>query len=367
MHKFLVVICFMSCSTALLYQKLVPNNSTQHFELSEEDWKRVSTSNPVFSFKNPDTLITHQMHLLSDVSGEPLLYYADILTPVCIDGLCKPVYVELYWNLLGQYIGYGDYPDKVLTKYDHDKFEERDYLKLHNLLLDKSSVLGRRHLSQLYDKNTVRTDTIKFKGVEVDAISGATRKEIKQAIVEGGLYSCYTLWHLAHGSAKELILDNLAAIYSPTVSDYFLKSNHQEYQYHAIQEMDVDEFDSKLEHIVPFIKTGTPLMRSYVLKKMPKEMFNNPLVSEQLYKNMSSFDFNAKTLLLNNLSYSNESAAVYASAFLPSFSKNQLSLFLKAIQELDAVELVKENLLVYSKGGNHNYSFLVDDLLELYN
>lgn len=355
----------MSCSTALIHQKLVPNNNTQHFELSQEDWEKVASSQEAFLFKNPDTLINHQMHLLSDANGLPLFYYADILTPVCIDGLCKPVNVELYWNLLGQYVGYGDYPGKLLTKYDHDLFEQKDYLKLHNLLKDKSSVIGRRRLSQLYDKNTARTDTIKFKGVEVDAISGATRKEIKESIVEGGLYSCYTLWHLVNGPATELMRDNLASIYSPAVEDFFLKSNHSEYQYHAIKNLKADAFEANLDNITSFVQKGTPLMRSYGLKKMPKELYGNPIVTNQLYKNFSTFDFNSKTLLLDNLSHSNSSTALIVSEHISSFSKNQLATFLKAIQELDAVDVVKENLVAFSKEGNQSYSYLVEDLLDM--
>lgn len=355
----------MGCGTALVHQKLVPNNNTQHFELSQHDWDKVASSQPAFLFNNPDTLINHQMHLLSDAEGLPLFYYADILTPVCIDGLCKPVNVELFWNLLGQYVGYGDYPDKLLTKYDHDLFEQEDYLKLHNLLKDKSSVIGRRRLSQLYDKNTVRTDTIKFKGVEVDAISGATRKEIKESIVEGGLYSCYTLWHLVNGPVTEQMRDNLQSIYSPAVEDFFIKSNHSEYQYHAIKKLDAGDFKDNLVDIASFVERGTPLMRSYGLKKMPKELYKDPIVTNQLYKNFSTFDFNSKTLLIDNLAHSNSATALIVSEHLPSLSKNQLATFLTAIQELDALDVVRDNLVEFSKEGDRSYSYLVEDLLDM--
>lgn len=365
MHRLLYISFFLSCSTSLLYQKLTPKNDTQQFELNDTDWQNISSSQFAFSFKNPDTTITHQMQLLSDANGLPLLYYSDILTPVCIDGLCKPVYVELYWDLLGQYVGYGDYPDKVLTKYDHEYFEEQDYLKLHQLLLDKTSVIGRRRLQQLYDQNTVRTDTITFKGVEVDGISGATRKEIKESIVEGGLYSCYTLWHLVYGPAVELMRENIDRIYTPAVEDYFLNSNYDGYQYYAIRKMDADKFNDHIDHIVSFITTGKPLSRSYALKKMPKHLFKDPIVIDQLYKQFSNFDFNAKTLLLENLHHANSSAAVFIADSIGSLSKNQLVTFLEAIQQLDAVDAVKDNLIMYAQNGNSNYSFLVEDLIEL--
>lgn len=73
----------------------LPNNEPKYLEV-KESWKHIVKSQPVFSFNNPDTTIQHDMHLLLGEQELPLLYYADIQTPVCIDGLCKPLYIEMY-------------------------------------------------------------------------------------------------------------------------------------------------------------------------------------------------------------------------------------------------------------------------------
>ncbi len=359
----LYLISLLAGSSVLFYQSQLPNNPPTHFVLDKE-WQQVSKSEPVFVFRNPDTTIEHQMQLLMNEDGLPLLYYADIQTPVCIDGLCKPVYVEMYWDLLGQYAGYGVYPDQLLTKYDHDLFEAKDHLTLHQLLLDQSSVLGRRKLTQLYDTKTSRTESIKFKGIEVDGISGATKKEIKASIVEGGLYSCYKLWHLAYGEATEKMRSQLSTIYSDTLANYFLSSRHKDYQFYAVKKLKPTDFLEKIAYIVPIVKVGKPLTRAYILKKMPKKLFQNSLVVNEWYQHFSDFDFNAKTLLVNNLQYSNSAAALFLSKQLTNLSKNQLKTFLVSVDKIQALEVVQENLTTFSKDANAPHNYLVKVFLK---
>lgn len=359
----LYLISFLVGSSVFLNQNPLPNNSPTHFVLDKE-WQQAKKSEPVFDFKNPDTLIEHQMQLLLGKNDMPLLYYADIQTPVCIDGLCKPVYVEMYWDLLGQYAGYGVYPEHLLTKFDHDLFEDKDHLTLHQLLLDQNSVLARRKLTELYDTETTRTESIKFKGKEVDGISGATKKEIKESIVEGGLYSCYKLWHLAYGEATEKMRNLLPSIYSDTLSNYFLSSAHQDYQFYAVKKLKPTEFEEKLEHLVSIVRIGNPLTRAYIIKKMPKNLFQHPLVIKEWYQHFSEFDFNAKTLLINNLQHADSTAAILLSHQLSSLSKNQLKTYLVGIENLEALDGVVENLRRFTKESSNPHAYLVKAFLE---
>jgi len=333
-----------------------------HFLIGEQ-WERAVQSEDAFLFKNPDTLIDHQMKLLMDETGLPLFYYADIQTPVCIDGICKPVHLELYWDLIGHYAGFGIYPEELLTKYDHDLFEEEDYLRLHNLLLDQNSVLGRKKLSQLYEKETTRDESIKFKGVAIDGISGATKREVKESIVEGGLYSCYTLWHLAYGASTEKIRSYLPSIYSDSLSNYFLHSGYEAYQLYALKKLSHTDFEEKITSIVPVIKEGKPLTRSYLLKKTPKNLYQHPLVVNELYKNYTDFDLNSRTLLIKNLEFSTPTALSFLAEQLSNLSENQLKIFLIAVDKMQAREAIKEQLAAFSKDTTAPYHYVVKEFL----
>ena len=120
------------------------------FEMGEE-YRKVAQEQEVFLFRGKDSLPEHQMLLLSDSAGNPLLFYADIYTPVCIDNICKPVQIEVYWDLLGEYVGFALQKDQPLTKFDHEEFDSSDYLKLHQLLLNKKSILRDKKLSDFYE------------------------------------------------------------------------------------------------------------------------------------------------------------------------------------------------------------------------
>ena len=140
---------------------------------------------------------------LVEQSG-PKFYYQDIFTPVCQDGSCKPVYITLMWDLLGNYLDYRVDPKWPLTKIDHLPFSDEEYEKLHSVLADDHSILSsytKKNIAELYASS--KNNNI----YGVDAISGATPQYIKDQTIEGALYTCHTLWSLCRGKIREQLLN----------------------------------------------------------------------------------------------------------------------------------------------------------------
>ena len=146
------------------------NDEPLFFNMGDE-WKDIAKDVPVFNFKvkSIDTSytssITHQVRLLSNSKKQPVLFFSDIETAVCADGECKLANLKIYWNLLGNYVGFGIDPDLPLTKFEHDVFETEDYAKLHELLLDEHSILKRRKMSDLIDTVYVSTSNLFSKNI----------------------------------------------------------------------------------------------------------------------------------------------------------------------------------------------------------
>lgn len=342
----------------------LPKNTPKYLELGLGDNGLVKAEK-AFVFSNPDTLIDHQMYTLLNEENIPIMYYADIQTPVCIDGSCKPLYIEMYWDLTGEYIGYGVHPEQKLSKYDHDYFEEENYDKLHSLLSDPYSVVGRRDLKSLYDIKTERTEKIKFKGKEIDGVSGATRKEVKNSIVEGALYSCYTLWRLAYGDAVLKIQDRLPSIYNPELENYLLNSSWGNYEMHAVKNLPAEKFDHHLKSIIRIIRSSNPISRSYILKKTPKELFVKEEISNELYPHFNEFDFNSKTLLLESLSHADPVNLFVVSDQLSGLSKNQLKIYFDLLRQhpVNQTEALKQNLKRQTTDRAFNNAHLVRSFL----
>lgn len=359
-------IITFSCLGMIGFLNFEPPQNIPKFLSMETEWEQVSKSEIAFHFKNPDTAITHKMFLLSNEKDQPLLFYSDIKTPICIDNVCKPLYVEVYWNLIGDYVGFGVHENQPLTKFDHEIFEELDHLKLHELLLNNHSILDRKKLSDLHNEGVGVNEQIKFKGVEVDAVSGATKKEIKESVVEGALYSCYTLWHLVHGKAAPEIRDFAPSIWSDSLAHYFLHSRYESYQLFALKKISAAGFKKNIPAIIQIFKNGKPLNRSYLIKKMPETLWKEQLVATEFYEAFSEIDMNSKTLLLQKMLYSGSIAVDLLSTQTTAMSKNQLKFFLNYLSENEEyrTESLFKTLENVSKSNEYSFAYLVKEFLE---
>ncbi len=129
-------------------------------------------------------------HLSAD--NFPIMYSRKITTGVCIKGECRPVNIELFWNCTGRYLGFELPHGEFLSKTEHVRFNQMEYDRLHELMADRNSPLATYTLEEL----VVIKDTIKS---GVDAVTSATIKAVMEYIVEGAVYTTYTLWQIVNG------------------------------------------------------------------------------------------------------------------------------------------------------------------------
>ncbi|MDN5213437.1 hypothetical protein QQ020_15310 [Fulvivirgaceae bacterium BMA12] len=324
-----------------------------------EEWKLAIREREVFTFQSQDTLLYHSVSLLSDTTGNPLLFFADLETPVCADGECKLANIKIYWNLLGNYVGYGTSPKFPLTKYEHDPFDHDDYARLHHLLLDDNSILRRKKISDLVDR--VPAETYKPGFGKVDGMSGATKKEIKEAVVDGGLYSCYTLWHLVHGEVKKQMIAYLESIHSEALNHYFLYTPYEDYQAYALKQLDKENFSAHTQQIISIFKEGSPLIRTYILKKMPVSVLNDQGVTAQLFGIFPSLDVNTKTLLIKKMDTADATAAQLLAKHVTAMTKNQLRNYLGFLDDNPGclTPSVTADLMEITRSREYAYNYLI--------
>jgi len=226
MHKrfslFLVLIL------QILYIECIKCNAIDF--ASEEKILKIPAVDKIkeFTIRENDTL-TYTLKLALDEKGKPQYFFRNIFTPVCYTGECKPVYINFYWDLLGNYMRY-DLPDgKILTKVDHDEFKEEDYEKLRDILGRSTSIFADLKMEDLMTKGT---DSL---SANVDAKTGATLKTIKNEVIDGAVYTCFTLWHIAYG---KLVINKMREVTESYLNDEmlhsFLSSNNYHYQYWAM-------------------------------------------------------------------------------------------------------------------------------------
>lgn len=171
------------------------------------------------------------LKLALDKDGRPLYYFRNIYTPVCNTGECKPVYINFYWDLLGNYTRFTMPANEVLTKTDHREFQEKDYAKLQEIIAKETSIFSELKMEDLVVKGTEKISD------SVDVKTGATLKTIKNEVIEGAVFTCYTLWHLAHGKITTEILAVTEKLTDTILLHDFLQSNNHHYQYWAMDKV----------------------------------------------------------------------------------------------------------------------------------
>lgn len=145
-----------------------------------------------------DTIPGNTLLEYSDKMGVPLMYSREILTGVCIDGKCRLVKINLFWHVSGRYLGFELPQKEFLSKTEHEPFAPAEYDRLHALLDNSLSPLAQYSLDELVpEKDSAKN--------EVDAVSTATIAAVLDHIVEGAVYTTYTLWHIVYGETKREI------------------------------------------------------------------------------------------------------------------------------------------------------------------
>lgn len=216
--------------------------------------------------------IRYELFVIEDAEGLARQYMAEIFTPVCHTDKCYPVYINFYWDLLGNFQQFKMPEGEILTKLDHIPFEEEDYEQLEAILSNENSILGDYSITDLVGS----TNTAESNGV--DAVTGATSKTIQNEVISGAVYSCYTLWHLAHGNLAERTRAHTTGQHTDETLIRFLESGHHPYQYWAlekIQERAAENDPRFAGPLLQMIRGKNIFLATHLLKELPAEMFQS--------------------------------------------------------------------------------------------
>ncbi|WP_198174873.1 hypothetical protein [Spirosoma arboris] len=183
-----------------------------------------------FTIVENDTT-SYTLKLAFDDQDRPAYFFRNVFTPVCLTGECKPVYINFYWDLLGNYTRYDLPPGEVLTKMDHREFRQEDYDKLRDILDNTNSLLKDVAMEDLVGKGTENLAD------SVDAKAGATLKTVKNEVIDGAVYTCYTLWHIAHGKVADEMQKITESYRTDDLLHRFLTSSNYHYQYWAMEKV----------------------------------------------------------------------------------------------------------------------------------
>lgn len=328
------------------------------------DWdlRNVQSNEYVFTLTDDSTFIEYEVELLKDKNGLPEAYTTYIKTPVCDDNFCNLMHIQIYWNVLGNYIGFDTIPGNPLTKNDHIEFKIEDYNKLHKLLMNDNSIIKRKDKKDLFDDDEERVSDI------VDAVTGATAQEVKDAVVEGALYSSYTIYHITYGVLSDSIFNDMKQRYSDSLEYKLLFSKHPDYQMFALKQLKESDFYIKKERILELIGESIPINRMYIMKKMPIKMWSESIVQITISDYYPDLDINGQTYFLQKIEDAEniEAKCIYnLTKSLDTMSQNQLKSYIRILSK-EQIALTSELIQQIDsmlKNGNQHYGYLLEEFL----
>lgn len=240
----------------------------------------------------------YTLKLALDTTGEPHHFFSNIFTPVCLTGECKPVYINFYWDLLGNYIRF-DLPAKTeLTRMDHKPFKPEDYEKLQTILANTHSLLKDVSMDDLVGRGTENLAD------SVDAKAGATLKTVKNEVIDGAVYTCYTLWHIAHGAVVAQMQRITETFKSEALLRRFLTDRNHHYQYWAMERVMTDEgkvaegFEIDMQQVIQGQNIFTA---RYALQKVSNQFVGDKTRQVWLWKTYQSASYALQIAILKKM------------------------------------------------------------------
>lgn len=236
-----------------------------------------------------------QVNLQYDEEGLPDHYFCHINTPVCEHGLCRLMILDVYWDLLGNFLKYELPPHSPLTKFDHHEFTKEDHEKLYGILSDNASILRDYPVGDLVDTQ------VKRKSEVVDAVSAATRVGVKDAIVGGAVYSTYVLWHIVNGSIASRIEAYTHPLFNDAMLMKMFNSANVHYQYFALNHFPEDQAGKYIPRIIHLVTNGVSYIPYFAIEKLPLSVWTNDQYQVALLRHFSKADFELQNAFLNKL------------------------------------------------------------------
>lgn len=227
----------------------------------------------------------------------PIYYYREIFSAVCFDNECRPLSINLYWNITGRYLGFELLDGEFLSKTDHEPFTAKEYEKLHQILNNESTPLAHLDYNQLIiDPNSHGLE-------DIDAISTATPENIAPYVVQGAAYTTYKLWHLIHGVTKNEVQNLTIKEISPELLIRVLKSPDQADKIWALEHIDgyvelIPDLKSKLFELM---EGDDYIVAEKALKAINKSEIESYDIQKLLLKALIKGNYNIQILVITKM------------------------------------------------------------------
>lgn len=202
----------------------------------------------------------------------------------------------------------------------------------------------------------------------VDAKAGATLKTVKNEVIDGAVYTCYTLWHIAHGKMVTEMQRITETFKSEELLHRFLTDHNHHYQYWAMERVMTDEgkvttgFEADMQQV---IRGKNIFTARYALQKVDNQFFADKARQLWLWETYQSASYALQIAILKkmiNLSLMDKIQEAVAQQ-LSNTNYEQATLLLKTLSTQptlsEKTQLILAGQLPTSTTASHIYDLLL--------
>ena len=307
-----------------------------------------------------------EVDLVYNRKNRPDYYSSHVVTPVCEEGICYELIVDIYWDLLGNFLAYQESKKDPFTKFDHIRFTASDHQKMKEILADKTSLLANYEAKDLVDPRVV------IKSDVIDGVTGATYKSLSGAVVKGAVYSSHTLWHIVNGVIADKIVKHTETFLNDDLLIQMLQSRNYNQQFYALNKVNLEK--NKFEpYLFDLLTEGESYVPFFAIDKLPKSVWAIDEYQERSAELLPRLEFKMQNEILNKLKGEALSRGALSSLVdnLEGLQENQIEKVFTILgdnrENLENKELGKLANMMNSKSGTlskNAYRFLSEMKLE---
>jgi len=276
---------------------------------------------------------------VKDKTGLIEKYSANVNAPVCEDRVCYDVNLIFNWNLIGEFVSYEVHPKDPLTKLDHIPFLPEDYQKLQSILTSQDLSFVKIPAKELVDKSDEP---------KVDGYSGATKETVKKEVIEGALYTCYTLWHIANGPVIDSIKNYTKKALNKPLIEKIIGQHNQSAHYYLINNLSATQFEENIGGILGLMTESKGYFSKNAIEKIPQSLFESKLVQDFIMANYAQLDYYTQMAILKklvNIRHSPELKAFFIRQINEKNSFQHQKLITLVLQNIERADF--ENLITH--------------------
>ena len=206
--------------------------------------------------------------------------------------------LDLYWDLLGNYSHFLVDTARPLTKLDHVPFSLADYDKINGILRSKNPSFIHLRKSELIENLHMNS------GSPIDGISGATVQAVKEDMVAGAVYTCFTLWHLANGGVGFQLAEQTRKKLDHDLIHIMLEHDDLEVHHFLLEHLSAEDFDENVVKLAELASKYDSYFASRFLMRVQDRHIQKPQVQELIYLYFPSIGLSNQSQLINKIASS---------------------------------------------------------------